>query len=159
MRQSGLRRPILIMGYTEPERVKELLRYNLSQMIYDDSLVKAAAQNKRSKLKVHIKIDTGMSRFGLPWRDLPVFLRKIRRHQSIKLEGLMTHLADADNLKDRNFTDYQIANFKNAIAEVVKNEVSIPLKHALATAGTLTENDFFDLVRVGIGLYGLFSFS
>lgn len=108
----------------------------------------------KHKFPVHLKIDTGLSRQGIILADLPNYLKKIDK--SIKIEGIYSHLADAENIKDRSFTLQQIADFKKAIAIMSEAKIAPLVTHIAATDGLLMYPEAeFDMVRAGIMIYGV----
>lgn len=155
LRQKGLKKPILVLGYTLPSRVEGAIQNNISLTISTlDALEHLSAF--KSPPKIHIKIDTGMHRQGFFLKDLPQVI-KILKQLKLFPEGLYTHLAAA---KDRLYPSYsfkQIEDFKKADELFKKAGFKNYLRHVAASAGTiLYPESHFDLARIGIGLYGMF---
>ena len=157
LREVGIKTPILVMGYTSAERIKKSAIYDLRFTIYDSEIPKWISKNcklETENCKLHLKIDTGMSRQGVTLADLPKFIKKLPK--GTKIEGVFTHFANADNLHDRNYPNLQLANFKKALEILEKSGIKPTIRHASATTGLLTMPEAqFDMVRVGIALYGL----
>lgn len=150
LRKEGIKKPILVFGYTIPTLYKEAEKKKISLSFYNFEEKKIL--NKFPKLKVHIKIDTGMHRQGVYIEDLKRFLKDINPKQ---IEGIYTHFAGAKDVKFKPYTLMQIKNFKKAI-EVTSKFTNNFLKHACSTSATIHYPDsYFDMVRVGAGIYGL----
>lgn len=154
LRQKGLKKPILALGYTLPSRLEEAGKNNISLTVSTLELLKDIGLLKIPP-KIHIKIDTGMHRQGFFLKDLPQVIKLLKRFK-LSLEGIYTHLAAA---KDKFYPTYsfkQIEEFKKADELFKKSGYDGYLRHAAASAGTmLYPETHFDMVRIGIGLYGL----
>lgn len=155
LRKYGIGGDILILGYTDVRRAKELKKYNLMQTLIDFEY--SCALNKQQiPINVHIKIDTGMHRLGIPYKNIEE-IKKIFEMKNIKVRGIYTHLCCSDSLNpdDTMFTEEQIGNFKNVINELKSNEISIPKLHIQSSYGLLNYPEIYcNYVRVGIALYG-----
>ena len=165
LRKYGIKKPILILGYTPVTRVCDLFRHNISQCVYSFEYAQKlsdAAQLENVTVKIHIKLDTGMSRLGFDCRSdelcgiddaikattLPLFA----------LEGIFTHFAVADRTlqTEDGFTDGQYNRFIKAVEKLEQNGLCAPLCHCCNSAGFLLDNNkHLDLSRIGISLYGL----
>jgi len=159
LRASGLEKPILVLGHTLPDKIKDAIKNNISLTVADFSTLKSLKNIKRGdkKLKIHLKIDTGMHRQGFFVSEIPTVI-KILKSQNVQiiLEGVYTHFSSAKNPAFFFETSNQIQEFKKAIALLEKSGFKILLKHAAATSGAIVfPQSHFDLIRVGIGLYGL----
>lgn len=158
-RRLGIKKPILVITPTPPAFLGKLLRFNLSQVVYDLGTLKRMAGFKgKGRFRVHIKIDTGMSRQGI----MPDEARKYAEvlfaaRNKIIFEGLLTHFPDADNLKSRAYTNGQINKFKRAVEIFKTHGLKPKFVHAANTAGFFTGagGDFCNLNRIGIGMYGI----
>lgn len=159
LRESGIQSPILILGLSGPPQAQEILKYRLSQTVYTRELARAlSAQAERlgQTAKVHVELDTGMGRAGVMPEEATSFFKEISHLQGIKVEGAFTHFSVADK-KDKSFTELQIKRFSETIANLEKEGIPIPLKHAANSAATLDiPSSYFDLIRPGIMLYGLY---
>lgn len=159
LRNSGIKKPILVFGHTLPERLKEAVDENISLTVSSfDGLknLKILRHRKPEDLRVHLKVDTGMHRQGFYVKDLPEAVRflKIKLPQ-VKVEGVYTHFAAAKNPAFPRDTLIQINEFKKAI-KIVESGGFKPIKHAAATSGAILFPEArFDMARIGIGLYGL----
>ncbi len=165
LRALGIRKNVLILGYTPVDAVELLAQNRISQCVYCKDYA-VALSDKAEKagvtLKIHIKLDSGMSRLGFDCRseelkgiEEALFCAKL---PNFELEGIFTHFAVADRtpLTEDGFTDSQYARFKAAAEYLEKNGLKPELVHCCNSAATLLDKDKqLDLVRPGIILYGL----
>lgn len=158
LRQAGIRAPILVMGYHLPAEAEAAVAYDLTMTVNDEAFAQALSQQAEDagkRIKVHIKVDTGMGRFGLLPEEVHPFLTTLERYPRLVLEGLWTHFATADE-RDKDYAWNQFALFKQ-VAEVVSSKYEIPLLHAANSAAILDLPDtYLNAVRPGIAIYGLY---
>ena len=154
LRKKGVRAPILVMGPTDIGNFKTALRYKLRVTIYDRSVLQNTAIKISAKLPIHIKIDTGLSRQGVPMERVQEFFGAIPR--GLTIEGIYSHLADPEDFEKQAFSRFQSKNFETAI-EIARNfGYGKLIKHLVASDGLLSfPQGEFDMVRVGLFLYGL----
>ncbi len=160
LRHAGIVAPILILGYTAPDNMDAVVKYDITQTVYDtDYAVKlseiAACCGKTAK--IHIKLDTGMNRIGFPADSTETIsnIKAINNLKNIEIEGLFTHFAKADE-SDDSYTRMQFEKFCSCTDALEKEGVSIPLKHVCNSAGIIKFPDMhLDMVRAGIMIYGL----
>jgi alanine racemase len=156
LRDKGLHKPILVLGYTLPSRFAEAAKHGVSLTVSSFENLKALARLRGTRrLKIHLKLDTGMHRQGfLPprWEEVLRLVRTCGRR--VELEGIYTHFAAAKDPGRRDYTEQQIEEFERAV--VCFREAGLrPIRHANATAGVLNyPRAHYDLARVGIGLMG-----
>jgi len=159
LRRSGVDIPVLVMMWT-PEEAEKVIRHNLTPVIGSfeniDALV-AAARELGKTVDVHIEVDTGMGRLGIA-PDLACDLaRQISATTSLRLTGMMTHFACADDPSQDQFTNEQIRRFQATVADMKKAGFAGLLLHACATAATVRfPAARFDMVRIGVGMYGIY---
>ncbi|MCX7808691.1 MAG: alanine racemase, partial [Deltaproteobacteria bacterium] len=155
LRRLGIRAPILVLNGVYGRYHREVLEARLVPVVYDLDQVEAFEMAARdSCVEVHLKIDTGMSRLGVPWREVESFLNALSRHRRCIISGLMTHLAAADS--DFELTRVQIARFQRVLSHLKAMGHRPRLIHVANTAGTLLHPHLrFNWVRVGGGLYGV----
>ncbi len=159
LRKAGIQKPILVLGYTLPERLLEAVKYNLSLTVGDFDLLHAVQSlgKKGVQAKIHIKIDTGMHRQGFVLSEISDVIEIMRTGKcgSI-LEGIYTHFSSAKDPKFPQVTNTQIAVFEEVDMLFQAGGFRNVIRHAGATAGTLIfPQAHFDMARVGIGMYGL----
>lgn len=168
LRKEGIGIPILVLGYTLPENLAEAVENNISLTIssFDslDALQRffAGTQNDKSGLihdsgfMIHVKVDTGMHRQGFQLDEFEKAVKFIKESLlNVQVEGAYTHFAAAKDPSFPDETNAQIEQFKEA-AEILKKYGFNPICHAAATSGTIVfPESHFDMVRIGIGLMGL----
>ena len=158
LRRYGICGEILILGYTNPNRAKELKKYDLMQTLIDFKYAKALNRQKIA-VKAHIKIDTGMNRLGVSFDNINE-VKMIFSMKYIKVCGIYTHLCCADTLlpEDVEFSENQIDNFYYLIDKLKERGIQIPKVHIQSSYGLLNYPQLVcDYVRVGIALYGVLS--
>lgn len=161
LRQHGIKKPILVLGYTRNSRLLEAAKNNISLTFYNlenlDFLKKHTKEFLEHPLKVHLKIDTGMRRQGIYLEDLSAFLRQLKTAKTaISVEGVYTHFASAKDITYPFYTKNQLDKFHKAVRILEKFNIKNVIKHAAATGGMLLYPESrLDMVRIGIGLYGL----
>ncbi len=158
LRREGIALPILVLGYTMPELLAEAAQDDVSIAVSTLETLEAISKAKLSKpLKIHIKVDTGMHRQGFLISDMPKVLSRLTVNRftlNASVEGLFTHFASAKNPSFPKDTQSQIDEFKKWVMAFTECGIT-PIVHAAASAGTLLfPESHFDMVRIGIGLYG-----
>ncbi len=157
LRKEGITLPILVLGYTLPEMMGSAVENNISLSVSHESTFLAIKEASLSgKLKVHIKVDTGMHRQGfLLENQKDVILNLKALADKVEVEGLFTHFSSAKNPSFPAYTLGQIEQFESW-KKLFTDSGFTPLVHASATSGTiLFPQAHYDMVRIGIGLYGL----
>lgn len=160
LRHAGLTKPILILGYTFPYCYEELIRQEVRPAVFrQDSIdeLAACAAKLHKTVKVHIKVDTGMTRVGIrPDESGLAFVDKVLHTEGIELEGIFTHFARADET-DKSCARKQLDRFREFIRQIEETfDYSIPVKHCSNSAGIVELPEAnMDVVRAGITLYGL----
>ncbi|MDO8498464.1 MAG: alanine racemase [bacterium] len=156
--KAKVKTPILIMGYTNPQNFK-VKKLPFTFAVYDLTMAKIL-NSYQWDAKVHIKVDTGMHRLGVPLKDLPQFLKEIKKLTNLKVEGLMSHFASAKNTRDPLFLK-QVGNFKRARQMVKMAGFNLKWSHLTASEGLLNPEarkiitQFTNLARSGRALYGI----
>ncbi len=159
LRNNGMRKNILVLGYTFPEQYEDLITYQVRPTMYSLDMAKAfslVAQKIGQSIPVHIKIDTGMSRLGFQVDTQSADeISQIVSFPHIMIEGIFTHFSRADE-KDKSFTKTQMDTFATMIDMLKERDVHIPIQHASNSAAIIDiPNANMDMVRAGIILYGL----
>lgn len=157
LREARISAPVLVMGGIQPEDYPTAWAYRLTPVLYDASQLPLLARCVPRRLRpypVHLKIDTGMARLGLSPEELADVLASPEWGRTLMIEGLMTHLADADGA-DPAYTHRQLQRFGALLAVVEKAGIRAPLIHAANSAAILRHPSArFTAVRPGIMLYG-----
>lgn len=160
LREFGIKVPILVLGYTEPSRAEEIINYNITQTVFSHDLAKAlsdAAVKLDRQARIHIKIDTGMTRVGfMPGYSAVKDVVRISELPGIIIEGLFSHFASADET-DREYTMLQFERFESIVQELNRIGILIPVKHIANSAAIIQYPGLhLNMVRPGIILYGLY---
>lgn len=159
LRNEGITKPVLLLGYTSPEAYPEILKYNLTPAIftYEDALkLDGRAKDSGKKAVIHIAVDTGMSRIGfIPCEKSIGEIKKIKSLLNIEIEGIFTHFASADCL-DKSFAEEQLIKFNDFYKTLILHGVTIPIRHVSNSAAIMEMECDFEMVRSGIITYGLY---
>ncbi len=160
LREAGIDKPILILGYTPKEQYDLVVSYDVAQTIFQYEMAEALsleAKKQNKTAKIHIKVDTGMTRLG--FTDTKESIEEIKRIaalQNIEIEGLFSHFARADE-EERVSTELQLKRYKTFIDMLETEQLSIPMKHIANSAGIIEFPEaYFNMVRCGIATYGIY---
>lgn len=160
LRNANIPGPIMVLGYTPTNQFNMVLQNDIIQCIYNyvDACELSKEAVKQEKIaKVHIKIDSGMSRIGfLPFEESIEDIIKISQLSNIEIEGIFTHFAKADEA-DKTFTQLQYERFNSVVIELENRGINIPIKHVSNSATIIDLPEYnLDMVRPGIILYGYY---
>lgn len=160
LRKANIQVPILILGaINTPDEVKEIVKYNLEPTLctpHQAQIFADTLESLKGTLPVHLKLDTGMSRLGTHWHNAVDFVHYIQQFPQLQLKSIYSHLATADE-EDTTVMKLQQSRFEKAITALKTAGVNIPCLHLANSAGTLCDRTLhYDLVRVGLALYGLY---
>lgn len=162
LRRDGIKGEILVLGYTDPAAAKTLLDYQITQTIIDEEYGKqleSYAAKEGGRLPVHIGVDTGMHRLGIPW-DAHERLCAMWKLPHLEVRGVYSHLcvSDGEEEKEIAFTKTQIARFNETVA-YLRTQIKKPFAaHLQGSYGVLNYPEcHYDYARVGIALYGILS--
>jgi len=154
LRKARVALPLLVLGYTALTEAANAIGHGLALMVCDIESARACAAGARyvgQVARLHIKVDTGMGRLGVLPADAPEFIRAVRALANVEVEGVFTHFAGSD-LADLSSARKQLAEFESVLKAIDRP----PLIHASNSAGAFAlPKARFDLVRMGIALYGL----
>ncbi len=156
LRRYGIRGDILILGFTDVHRAKELKKYRLTQTLIDSAYAECL-DRQRVSVHVHIGIDSGMHRLGFADDDYER-VRRVFGMKNLKVDGIFTHLCCCESLEaeDAAFTKAQIRRFYTLIDYLKENGISVPKIHMQSSYGLLNYPELrCDYVRAGISLYGV----
>lgn len=158
LREAGVVRPILCLGGVGRDGAEAAVARGLTPVVYDEgdaARLDAAASAAGEPLGVHLKVDTGMGRLGVPLPHWGHFLDRFARFRWLRVDGMMTHLAESE-AEDPTFTMEQGRRFKEAVATAKARGFRPPILHCCNSGGVMTRPDLhLDLVRPGIALYGV----
>ena len=160
LRKAGLTKPIIILGYTAPQMAELAIRYEITMAVFQSEIAKQyneIAKKLNKTAKVHIKLDTGMSRIGYLCREESLDdIEKIAALSHVEIEGMFTHFSKADEL-DKTFARNQFKNYMEFVTALEKRGIMLPCKHVCNSAGIIDipEGDL-DMVRFGVTMYGMY---
>jgi alanine racemase len=158
LRSLGVSRPIVLLGHVPLDRLAEAVEGDLSITVFNRETIEKLSTLPRSmrQAKVHLKVETGTGRQGILPCDLEGFLESLAAAANVRLEGLSTHFANIEDTLNHAYADMQLEVFTQALATVEKLAGRPPIVHTASTAATiLFPKTHFTMLRVGIGLYGL----
>jgi len=158
LRDSGISKPILIMGYTVPENIHRVVEGRFSQVCYTRDAVSllSEAASAKNPAKVHLKIETGIARQGIHRFDLPAFLHYLKTLPNVVVEGVATHYANVDEAEDPTYAEQQLQHFNDALTVLRSMNVEPTVTHtACSAAAILYPQTHFSMVRIGIAMYGM----
>ncbi len=169
LRQAGITAPVLIMGYTLPSDAETIVRWDLTPTVNTleqvEALSAAASRppfipptlggERGGALPIHVKVDTGLGRFGLLPEEAVDFVRAVSELPGLFIEGIYTHFAIAD-AADKAYTLQQLEIYLEVVKRLEEAGFAIPIKHVAGSAATLDlPETHLDMVRCGIALYGM----
>ncbi|MGN1419519.1 MAG: alanine racemase [Acutalibacteraceae bacterium] len=159
LRNAGIQKPILILSYSSPKEYQIIIENNITPTIFN--LDEATQYSKTAvslgrKAKLHIAVDTGMGRIGFkPTQESADIVKEIACLENLELEGMFSHYAKADYF-DKTCANSQTEKFDSFISMLEKRGVNIPIKHICNSAGIIEFEKQYDMVRMGISLYGMY---
>lgn len=158
LRDNGIKIPILLFGEPLPEYIPLLLSYSITPVVssleFLEELVKHLPRKADEPFAIHIKINTGLNRFGLLPNQLDDLRKILNKHPALRMEGILTHYSAADH--DPTTTKRQLQTFIQCVDECRQAGMQIPYIHASNSAGTAwLDESRTNLVRLGLSAYGL----
>ncbi|MEW5802419.1 MAG: alanine racemase [bacterium] len=159
LRKAGIRCPILVMGGGSEICLEPAMENDLTLAVgglHEAAAISRSAQEEGVMAKIHVEIDTGMGRLGLPWQDAVGEILLMKELPNMEVEGVFTHLATAD-IKQDAYTLLQMERFQQFLAELDGEGVHILIKHMANSAALLQyPQTWYDLVRPGLMIYGIY---
>ncbi len=154
LREAGVTRPVLVLGHSFAEDAEAAVTHDITLTVDTEAQAEAvsaaALRAGKAPVPVHIKVDSGMHRFGLTPTEVTALAGHVRGLEGVTLEAIWTHLANADH-EDDSFTIQQDA----VVTETIRLVGPVPMRHIANTATTIRHPEFrYDAVRTGLGLYG-----
>jgi alanine racemase len=157
LRAHGITLPILVLLGLEPSDMEEAIRLQVHPVIFrldHAKLLSRIASRLQQSVRVHLKVDTGMGRLGVPFEQFPSFLDEFLPLPGVELEGVLSHFAVADEA-DKSYSELQIERFQSVMEMLAAKSHSVTYTHIANSAGVLNfPHAHFQLVRPGIMLYG-----
>ncbi len=159
LRNAGIRCPVMVYSSILPSEAEAAVRLALEPMVGNAELARAldsAAGRAGKKACVHVKVDTGMGRVGVAVSRAREFVAELMRLEHLEVRGISTHLATADE-EDTGFVEEQLDLFRRVIEELELDGIRFPLRHAASSPATIRfAESRFNMVRPGLGIYGLY---
>jgi alanine racemase len=160
LRKAGIDAPILILGATHtPEQIRAIAHWYLQPTLCtpQQALIYSQTLNSlKQSLPVHVKLDTGMSRLGMPWKQAVDFVRLVSSCPNLEIASIYSHFATADS-PDTTIMQQQQQRYEQAIANLATAGIPIPRLHIANSAATLADTALhYDMVRAGLAIYGLY---
>lgn len=156
LREAGIREPVVLLSEVAPGAEEEVVRLDCTQVLFSlqaAELLEEAAGRAGRRVSVHLKVDTGMGRIGLPPQEAPSFARRLATMPHLALEGVLTHLSEADSLES-GATLRQLRDFAGICSRIKKSVGGLKFLHAANSALLMRQETIGNLTRPGIMLYG-----
>ena len=158
LRNAGIESPILVL-HPQIQNLELIIEHQLEPNLYNFNILNAFLHLADNKLllnyPIHIKFNTGLNRIGFWHTDVPKIISELKETNHIKVTSLFSHLAASDDVKEKEFTTNQINNFAYIVKQFYTHLEYKPFVHILNTSGIVNYSEAqFDMVRLGIGLYG-----
>ena len=159
LREAGIKTPILVL-HPQKSNILKIIEHNLEANMYSVGILKSLLEIvKAEKLKnipIHLKFNTGLNRLGFNKKDISEIVSLVKNQDEIYIKSIFSHIAASEDLNERAFTLQQINDFKAIANELIPQLKNVPFKHMLNTSGIINyaEEAQFEMVRLGIGLYG-----
>ncbi len=155
----GLKKPILVLGYTDPSMYETAIENDVSLTVFDSEsarIISEVAESRGMCCNIHVAVDTGMRRIGfLPTDDNAEKIRIISKLPGVRITGIFTHFARADET-DQYTTDVQFKRFNDFVTKLESMGVDVGMKHISNSALIMQDREKFDCVRAGIIMYGYY---
>ena len=160
LRRAGFEKPILVLGFTPHQLYDELLKYDIIQTVFQYDMAKRLSDTAVSlgkQAKIHLKVDTGMTRIGFKDTDESIqIIKEISKLPNITIDGIYTHFASADE-EDKTSARKQLSRFLIFADKLEKEGIHVPVKHVSNSASIIDLPEAnLDLVRSGIITYGMY---
>ena len=159
LRQAGIGTPILVLAGAYPDQVDQFFDNSLTPVIHASASLEeldAIVHRRKKALNVHLKIDTGMGRIGLLAAEVDSWLQKIKTLKALKIEGVFSHFSHAESVEGK-YTQEQLRLFQSVVERLRADGIPPSLVHLANSAATITlPAAYFDMVRPGLMLYGIY---
>lgn len=159
LRENEFDCPILVSGYVPLQDLSTAVKLDLRLTVYNPETISRLADISSGwdqQVRLHVKLETGTFRQGVAPDQLPALLEQIKSCPQLILEGISSHFANIEDTTDHTYAQFQLSNFHQFVQQAEAVVGTIPLKHFSCSAATmLFPETYFNLVRIGIGMYGL----
>lgn len=159
LRKEKIKTPILVFNSVRVEEIQLAIQHDIRMTVFSTEAaykIVETAEKMEKQAKVHLKIDTGMARLGVDNFTDALAVYQALDSLYVQVEGIYTHFADATDQTEENFTQQQFSRFQEILDQFEKNRIEFEIRHSCNTAATINFPEYhLDMVRVGLGLYGL----
>ncbi len=159
LRRAAITNPILLIGYASPSEAESIVEHRLTPTVNTKQLalaISAVSSSHNVVTPVHIKVDTGLTRYGLLPDEIVDFAKALKTLPNLRLEGLYTHFATSDE-RDKSFVHRQLEVYQETLKRLNDEGIDIEIRHAANSGAALDVPEArMDIVRCGITLYGLY---
>lgn len=159
LRRAGVQAPIVVLAGVYPEQLQVFIEHRLTPVVHEPAGLEqldGAAAGRGATLNVHVKIDTGMGRLGLVPAEADAWIPQLKKLRGLKIEGVFSHFSQAESV-DGAYTRSQLEVFLQVLEMLRAEGIAVPLAHFANSAATITlPAAYFDMVRPGIMLYGVY---
>lgn len=161
LRKLKIKQPVLIFDPVDDEQAENYLKFDLIPAVFTEDHLQILLSEKRkakfrNKIKVHVKVDTGMNRLGVNFDEAFAYIEKVSNNKNFIIDGIFTHFATSD-VKRSKYAMIQIKKFNELLSSLKKNKINFGFAHA-ANSGAIIDfpEAYYDMVRPGISLYGYY---
>ncbi len=159
LRDAGITAPLLLLGERQEAELEWCVAHDLTVCVNEPHAVRKLAKiaaDFGKQIPVHVKVHTGMSRYGVRWDEALPLIEQIVAGKSLRLEGVMSHFSQSDEA-DKTFANLQFARFNEVLQDLAARGINVKLRHTCNSGGFLDlPHAHLDMVRVGILMYGVF---
>lgn len=158
LRKANIKTPILVL-HPQLQNIGQIVQYQLEPSLYNFKLLNAffnfSNTHTLKEFPIHLKFNTGLNRLGFQREDIPKLMNILKGSEHVKIASILSHLAASEDHNEQDFTLGQLDNFNSILKQVFHHLDYRPMVHVLNTSGVINyPKAQFDMVRVGIGLYG-----
>ena len=157
LRRAGIAVPILVLNHIDASCIDEALENDITMTVFSKDMARLISEKATGRVKVHVKIDTGLNRVGLKPGEVFEAIKYIHSLANIEIEGVFTHFASAAS-RDGSFTEQQTAHMLKIFEDMQSAGIDIRFKHAANSAAAIMyPYTLFNMVRIGVSLYGCYT--
>ena len=159
LREAGITAPLLLLGERQEAELAWCVAHDLTVCVNEPHTVRKLARiaaDFEKQVPVHVKIHTGMSRYGVRWDEALPLIEQIVAEKSLRLEGVMSHFSQSDET-EKTFANLQFARFNEVLSSLATRGINVKLRHTCNSGGFLDlPHTHLDMVRIGILMFGVF---
>ena len=159
LREAGIQTPIIVLAGVYPDQIERFLSHSLTPVVHEVAGLKHlddAVKSSGATINVHVKVDTGMGRLGFLAAEADCWIPELKKLRALKLEGIFSHFSHAESVQG-DYTRKQMEIFTGVVENLRRQNITLPLVHLANSAATITlPAAYFDMVRPGIMLYGVY---